>query len=519
MDKILIFIANDTINISSKEDNTTIFSDFTKTDVINSGVLTFSKNYILENQKLIGLFIQEMCQEKNLYRVSFETQELAILTFPLFKKNPYITAICIRDNNSLTYQMYEKIIENKNIKYVEANSIPEFLIELLDKKNIRTETRTEIFYPSHFMQSNNLISVPKIFYKMNVRIDKEFLEDDMEDFMAFCKLNKYLKAIHIDKLCKADLEWMIQVLIENRIKNIKFLIYDNIKDYKVIEYLKKLNKKIKKNKLCIELVYSKDYLEDNIFSQIILNTLKVCGLIMLVIVAGIISYISISNYVAFKEVAQIQENVKNKIESNTEEELPSDIPENEERVIKNSYLVSLMSMNKDVVGWLKVNETNIDYPVVQASDNDYYLKHNLDNEEDKNGWIFMDYRNSKYNLDKNTIIFGHNMYYSGIMFGTLANVTKKSWYENPDNLIISYDTIYESNKYQIFSIYKIPKTSDYLKTYFSTDAEFSEFIDMIKSRSMVDFGVSVTTSDSIITLSTCSNYNDRLVVHAKLITN
>ena len=83
-----------------------------------------------------------------------------------------------------------------------------------------------------------------------------------------------------------------------------------------------------------------------------------------------------------------------------------------------------------------INETNIDYPVVQSSDNDYYLKHNLYNETDKNGWIYMDYRNSSYEMDANTIIFGHNMYYSGIMFGTLANAYKKSWYSNPENQII-----------------------------------------------------------------------------------
>ena len=174
-------------------------------------------------------------------------------------------------------------------------------------------------------------------------------------------------------------------------------------------------------------------------------------------------------------------------------------------------------MNTDVVGWLKVNETNIDYPVVQSSDNNYYLNHNIYNEEDKNGWIFMDYRNNNYELDTNTIIFGHTMYYSGVMFGTLSNTYKKSWYSNPDNLTITFDTIYERNQYQIFSIYKVPKTTDYLTTYFENDDEFNDFINLIKGRSIEDFGVEVNPGDKILTLSTCSTYTERLVVHAKLI--
>ena len=130
----------------------------------------------------------------------------------------------------------------------------------------------------------------------------------------------------------------------------------------------------------------------------------------------------------------------------------------------------------------------------------------------------MDYRNSNYELDTNTIIYGHSMSYNDLMFSTLSNVYEESWYSNPENLIISFDTLYESNRYEIFSIYKIPKTNDYLTTYFATDEEYIEYIDLIKGRSIKDFNVEINPGDKIITLSTCSNYNDRLVVHAKLIT-
>ncbi len=513
MQKILITIYNDSLIFTYKED-TLVQQNLSKTNIFNDSELIFTEKYITENEKLISMFIKEICQDKKIYRATFENNTLASLLLPLLRKNPYITAICIREEESLSYELYEKMLENKNIQYMECERIPTYMIEMLDTKGIHTEARSEIFYPSHFMQHNNLTNFSKIFYQMNIRIEQILTEEDIDDLKAFCNINKYLKTIHLDIYNKNDLETIIDTLIQNRMKNIRILIYQNIKDYKTIEYLKKMNKRIRKYKLRIELVYSKEYLSNNIFMQIMMNTLKIIGCLLVILVIGIISYIAISNYVALQEVNNIQENLKETIKENENTEIID--PVDETRVIKNNYIASILTINPDVVGWLKVNETNIDYPVVQASDNDYYLKHNLYNETDKNGWIFMDYRNDNYKLDANTIIFGHNMYYSGVMFGTLANAYKKSWYTNPENLTITFDTIYESNQYEIFSIYKVPKTNDYLKAYFASDEEFTEFIDLIKGRSVQDFGVEVKPGDKILTLSTCSNHTDRLVIHAKL---
>ena len=154
-----------------------------------------------------------------------------------------------------------------------------------------------------------------------------------------------------------------------------------------------------------------------------------------------------------------------------------------------------------------------------SNDNKYYLKKNLYGEDDRNGWIYMDFRNSDKFLNDNTIIYGHNMYYSGVMFGTLHRVLNSFWYNNPENLVISFDTMYESMNWQIYSIYTIPKTSDYLKVSFENESLKQEYIDMTKNRSIKDFGVEVTPSDYLLTLSTCTGDNDRLVVHAKLILN
>ena len=127
----------------------------------------------------------------------------------------------------------------------------------------------------------------------------------------------------------------------------------------------------------------------------------------------------------------------------------------------------------------------------------------------------MDYRNSDKKLKQNTIIYGHNMYYSGVMFGSLSKASYKSWYTNEENLTISFNTMYETMDWQIFSIYHINKTSDYLITDFANETDFLEYINMVKSRSFRDFGVEITASDYILTLSTCTGDNERLVIHAK----
>ena len=156
--------------------------------------------------------------------------------------------------------------------------------------------------------------------------------------------------------------------------------------------------------------------------------------------------------------------------------------------------------------------------MVQAEDNDYYLTHNINKEKNANGWIYLDFRNDSMNLDKNNIIYGHNMYYSGVMFGTLYKTYNSNWYMNPENQMITYNTLYDNMKFQIFSIYKVPETNDYLKVFFDGDNDFLAFITMITKRSIYDFNVPIDADDKIITLSTCSNNGTkRLVIHAVLL--
>lgn len=176
----------------------------------------------------------------------------------------------------------------------------------------------------------------------------------------------------------------------------------------------------------------------------------------------------------------------------------------------------LLKINNETKGWIKVNGTNINYPFVQTNNNDYYLTHSYNKSYNQAGWVFMDYRNSTTNLDKNTILYAHGMN-NKTMFGSLRNILNSSWYDNTDNHIIKLSTPTENTLWQVFSVYHIPTTNDYIQTEFTSDEEYQQFLDMLKGRSAVNFDTTVNTTDKILTLSTCYNKTDKVVMHAKLI--
>jgi len=514
--KIVILIQNNALLFSYKH-NQVIREDLMNTNIISDSELVFSDDYILANKKLVKPFLEELVEMHSIDTLVFQNNELAIFLTPLFQ-NLKIRKIKVKKQENIRYELCEKIIKLKYLRELDCYSIPNFMLELLDKHHIIVTTHSEIFSISPFMQQNNLNDYSKMFYKKKIQIYTKLSDDDKEDIQSFLKINHYLKVISLLELHQEDLEFLLRTLSDYRIKDVYIELHENIFKQEDFLYLRQLNKKYRKNKLEIGLVYSDEYLQENLIKQITINTLRLCGLILVCFLVGIVGFVSYQNFNSMKEVSTIQEKVKNVIESTTEPEIPLD-KKDDELIIKNKYIAALLTINPDIVGYLKINNTNIDYPVVTTTDNKYYLKKNLYKEDDQNGWIFMDFRNSSKYLNDNTIIYGHNIYYSGVMFGTLHRALNSSWNSNPDNLIISFDTMYESMKWQIYSIYTIPKTSDYLKVSFPTAEEKEEYISMTKNRSIKDFGVAVDKSDRLLTLSTCTDNNSRLVIHAKLIPN
>lgn len=175
---------------------------------------------------------------------------------------------------------------------------------------------------------------------------------------------------------------------------------------------------------------------------------------------------------------------------------------------------TLKEKNHDMVAWIKVNGTSIEYPVVQTTNNNYYLKYNFYKEYNPSGWIFADYRNKLDGTDNNIIVYGHNVK-DGSMFNSLKNVLKSEWYENKDNSKIIFVTENEIQQYEVFSVYKILDEGYYIKTEFENN-EFGNFLNTIKKRSIYDFNVELSETNQILTLSTCASNNAyRIVVHAK----
>ena len=185
--------------------------------------------------------------------------------------------------------------------------------------------------------------------------------------------------------------------------------------------------------------------------------------------------------------------------------------------IENYNFDTLKKINPDIVGYIEVNNTNINYPIVKSNDNKYYLNHYFTKNLSKRGAIFLDYRNDLDDLSRNNIIYGHGLV-DRTMFGSLNNLLDEEWFNNKDNHYIRIITDNRIMIFKIFSVYTIDKESYYIKTYFSNNKYFKEFLETIVKRSIHKFNINVSPSDRILTLSTCKNdFGKRIVVHAKLL--
>ena len=175
----------------------------------------------------------------------------------------------------------------------------------------------------------------------------------------------------------------------------------------------------------------------------------------------------------------------------------------------------LKKKNSDTAGWIQVNGTNINYPYVHTTDNEYYLTHSFDKSYNSAGWVFLDYRNKKDEYGRNNILYAHSRL-DNTMFGSLRGVISPSWYNNSNNYIVKTSNEKTNALWQVFSVYTIEPESYYIKTKFN-DAEFEKFLNTITSRSVHDFNVTTSVEDKILTLSSCYYDNKRVVLHAKLI--
>lgn len=188
------------------------------------------------------------------------------------------------------------------------------------------------------------------------------------------------------------------------------------------------------------------------------------------------------------------------------QEIPDILPEYEK----------IYEENEDLVGWLQIDGTNINYPVLQSDtekDSQYYLTHSFAKKKDKNGSLFMDYRNDFLNRDTNIIIYGHNMK-SGAMFGSLKEYLDEDYLE--EHKTIQFDTIYERGTYEVIGAFlsEVSYEDEYTFRYYNflnakNESEFEAFrVNVLQLDALKKGTLDAKYGDELLTLSTCSSYTE-----------
>ena len=253
------------------------------------------------------------------------------------------------------------------------------------------------------------------------------------------------------------------------------------------------------------------------------RTVAICSLVAVICLGYVIFYYYLyeRNSNEYEHLASLktEENVtvNNEVHINyTKEE------EKKELVVLEKYK-KLFSQNKSLIGWIKIDDTNIDYPVMQTVNNEYYLDHNYNQQYDKNGSIFLDKDCDITNPGTNMIIYGHHMK-SGKMFGNLKLYSNKDYYEK--HRMIQFDTIYEEGRYEVMYVFRsrIYNENEIVFKYYqffdvATPEEFDSNMAEMEKIALYDTGVTAKYGDKLITLSTCDNseQDGRFVVVAKKI--
>lgn len=171
---------------------------------------------------------------------------------------------------------------------------------------------------------------------------------------------------------------------------------------------------------------------------------------------------------------------------------------------------SLLELNSDIFGWISIKGTNIDYPVLKSpkDDPDFYLSHNYKKEKSKYGAIFLDFNCETFSKgNKNTILYGHHMA-DGQMFADLMKFSDVEFYKS--HPVIRFDTLNEESNWKIISVFKTNTLSEqgevfnYTISRFNKSKDFTEYIEEVKKRSLINIPVTAEVNDKLLTLSTCS---------------
>lgn len=540
--KILIKFNNDFIQFYDYNDYK--IDELSRTNILDLNEIVLSDSFIDENYNFIFNYIKNKIIKDNISKVYLDKANINKLVFKLIYNITHLNYIYINEKKKIDIEIFKYILNNKNIKTIDCYDINEITFERLNlSRKVKILTRKKYCSDTYLYRLNDINTYSDMYYKKEITIDKLLQKKDLNILKELLKINKHLKVIYLKYFNKDNINDILNILKKYNKKHIRIEIIENdsnIKDIlNNISLIKRKNKKIiNRNKINLKIKYEDKYIRNNIFKELNLNLIKIVLISIILITTIIYTLFYFINEKKTKETEKTTQEINNIINSiqieeptNTTEtksqeekiEVNSDIktkkPKEKSAYFKNytKAIKELKKINKDTVGWLTINSSTINYPVVQSTNNDKYLEYSFDEKKNPNGWIFMDYRNNPKDLDKNTVIYGHSGNYY-VMFGSLYKVLNKNWYSNKNNQIITFNTENQNIKWQIFSIYTIDVTNDYMITKFTSDESYTNFLNKMKGRSKYNFNVNVTKDDKIITLSTC--YKDskhRLVIHAKMI--
>lgn len=403
----------------------------------------------------------------------------------------------------------------------------DYTIELLElTKEIKQITKTN-------QKARKELEIPKVDKKIN---PKKVQEKPLTSTSILPKINNIKKKeipkkIMVADAKKTDSRKEVQEPKENQRPTFKELIDKNNKDNNIehfnterihkirVEMNTRSSNKKKKKKRKIEKV---------IWSTIFGCSLCVFAFLILRYVRWEFENKSVEDQITdIYALANVEETVNEGAITNLGDLPQQEVTESEDSFVLSDYWyymsMSLLDVNFDelkkknneTAGWIQVAGTNINYPYVHTSNNEYYLTHSFDKSYNSAGWVYLDYRNDPNSFGRNNILYAHSRL-DNTMFGSLRGVISHSWYTNPNNHVVKISTPSFNSIWQVFSVYTIEPESYYIKTKFN-DTEFAKFLNTITARSVYNFGVTPSIEDKVLTLSSCYYENKRVVLHAKLV--
>ncbi|MGE6517550.1 class B sortase [Lysinibacillus sphaericus] len=219
---------------------------------------------------------------------------------------------------------------------------------------------------------------------------------------------------------------------------------------------------------------------------------------------------------SLKEVQSIYEETLETIEKQADVSLTS--TEDLMKYTVRPQFNELLAVNDGIVGWISVDNTKLNNPILQADNNDFYLNHNFKNRESRAGSVFMDYRNDALDMSRNTILYGHAMK-NGTMFGSLKNYLNQDYADAHRTIYL--DTLYDGYDIEVFAAYETTIDFYYIETEFKSNESFFQFIEQVQARSTIEMNIEIGPDDKILTLSTCKDSvmsdDHRFVVQGKLV--